>query len=154
MSKITEKRDNYQVFMPVTSRWLDNDAYGHLNNMVYYGYFDSAINSYLIQQGGLDIQHSDAIGYVVSSGCDYYSPLAFPDAIEVGIRVAHLGNSSVRYELAMFRQGEDVPAACGFFVHVFVDRASDKPTPIPNHTRDVLQALMSDHSADEANHAE
>ncbi|MGE6272328.1 acyl-CoA thioesterase [Stutzerimonas stutzeri] len=134
-------RRDYKHFRPITTRWHDNDIYGHVNNVVYYGFFDTAVNNYLIQQGGLDIQDGDIVGFVVSSACDYFASIAYPDLIEVGVRVAKLGNSSVQYELAIFREGEQEASAAGRFVHVFVERASNRPTPIPSRLRAALEPL-------------
>lgn len=134
-------RRDYKHFQPITTRWHDNDIYGHVNNVVYYGFFDTAVNNYLIQQGGLDIQDGDIVGFVVSSACDYFASIAYPDLIEVGLRVARLGNSSVQYELAIFREGEQEACAAGRFVHVFVERASNRPTAIPGRLRAALEAL-------------
>ncbi|AWM59499.1 acyl-CoA thioesterase [Pseudomonas songnenensis] len=134
-------RRDYQHFQPITTRWHDNDIYGHVNNVVYYGFFDTAVNNYLIRHGGLDIQSGEIVGFVVSSACDYFASIAYPDVIEVGLRVAKLGNSSVQYELAIFREGEQEASAAGRFVHVFVDRASNRPTAIPPRLRAALEAL-------------
>ena len=134
-------RRDYKHFQPITTRWHDNDIYGHVNNVVYYGFFDTAVNNYLIRQGGLDIQDGDIVGFVVSSACDYFASIAYPDLIEVGLRVAKLGNSSVQYELAIFRGGEQEASAAGRFVHVFVERASNRPTAIPPRLRAALEAL-------------
>jgi len=134
-------RHDYRRFQPITTRWHDNDIYGHVNNVVYYGFFDTAVNNYLIQQGGLDIQGGEIVGFVVSSACDYFASIAYPDVIEVGLRVARLGNSSVQYELAIFREGEQEACAAGRFVHVFVERASNRPTAIPGRLRAALEAL-------------
>ncbi|MCY1443218.1 acyl-CoA thioester hydrolase, YbgC/YbaW family [compost metagenome] len=113
-----------------------------MNNVVYYGYFDSAVNTYLIEQGGLDIHEGGVVGFVVSSSCDYFASIAFPDRIEVGLRVGKLGSSSVQYELAIFKQGEDEACAAGRFVHVFVDRDSNRPVPIPQSLRAALVELV------------
>ncbi|WP_326429404.1 thioesterase family protein [Stutzerimonas frequens] len=134
-------RRDYKHFQPITTRWHDNDIYGHVNNVVYYGFFDTAVNNYLIQQGGLDIQDGDIVGFVVSSACDYFASIVYPELIEVGLRVAKLGNSSVQYELAIFREGEQEACAAGRFVHVFVERASNRPTAIPPRLRAALEAL-------------
>lgn len=134
-------RRDYKHFQPITTRWHDNDIYGHVNNVVYYGFFDTAVNNYLIRQGGLDIQDGDIVGFVVSSACDYFASIAYPDLIEVGLRVARLGNSSVQYELAIFREGEQEACAAGRFVHVFVERTSNRPTAIPGRLRAALEAL-------------
>lgn len=134
-------RADYRHFQPITTRWHDNDIYGHVNNVVYYSYFDSAVNAYLIERGGLDIHEGEVVGFVVSSSCDYFASIAFPDALEVGMRVGKLGNSSVQYELAIFKVGEEQACAAGRFVHVFVDRASNRPTPIPDGLRTALEVL-------------
>lgn len=123
---------------------MDNDVYGHVNNVVYYSYFDTVINQYLIAAGGLDIHHGPVIGLCVESHCHYEQALSFPEAIEAGLRVARLGNSSVRYELGLFRQGALAPAANGWFVHVFVDRQTRRPTPIPASVRAALTRLVVD----------
>ena len=120
---------------------MDNDVYGHVNNVVYYSYFDTVINEYLIREGGLDIHGGRVVGYCVESQCRYLAPLAFPEIIDAGLRVAHLGTSSVRYEIALFRAGDEAPAATGYFVHVFVGRDDVKPTAIPAGIRACLEAL-------------
>lgn len=135
-------RADYRHFQPITTRWHDNDIYGHVNNVVYYSYFDSAVNAYLIERGGLDIHDGGVVGFVVSSSCDYFASIAFPDALEVGLRVRKVGNSSVQYELAIFKRGEDEACAAGRFVHVFVDRTSNRPTAIPGGLRRALDALQ------------
>ncbi|WP_287028727.1 acyl-CoA thioesterase [Pseudomonas sp. UBA6310] len=135
-------RADYRHFQPVTTRWHDNDLYGHVNNVVYYSYFDSAVNTFLIERGGLDIHAGQVVGFVVSSSCDYFASIAFPERIEVGLRVARLGNSSVQYELAVFKGGEDEACAAGRFVHVFVDRQSNRPVPIPDSLRAALEGLL------------
>ena len=142
MSQPQHLRGEYRHFQPITTRWHDNDVYGHVNNVVYYGYFDSAVNAYLIEQGGLDIHDGTVVGFVVSSSCDYFASIAFPDRIEVGLRVGKLGNSSVQYELAIFKQGEDEACAAGRFVHVFVDRESNRPVAIPEPLRAALAELL------------
>ena len=128
----------------ITTRWMDNDAYGHVNNVVYYSYFDTVVNSYLIEQGALDIATSPVVGFVVETGCRYFAPLAYPDPVSVGLRVAHLGRSSVRYEIALFGEGSATAAAQGHFVHVYVDRATRKPTDVPKALRDALESLLGD----------
>lgn len=135
------QRDDYRVFYPITTRWSDNDIYGHVNNVVYYAYFDSVANRFLIDEGGLDIDDGSIVGYVVNSGCDYLSPVAYPDALEGGLRVDRLGNSSVQYGIGIFKAGEDSPSACGHFVHVFVDRATNQPVPIPRAIRTALEGI-------------
>ncbi|MCJ0972183.1 acyl-CoA thioesterase [Pseudomonas sp. PS1] len=137
------RRADYRHFQPITTRWHDNDLYGHVNNVVYYSYFDSAVNAYLIERGGLDIHNGEVVGFVVSSSCDYFASIAFPDQIEVGLRVGRLGNSSVQYELAIFKRGDDEASAAGRIVHVFVERATNRPTPIPGRLRAALEGLAS-----------
>ncbi len=124
------------------TRWADNDIYGHVNNVTYYSYFDTAVNRYLIEQGALDIHGGVVIGLVAETGCQFFAPAAFPDVLEIGLRVAHLGRSSVRYELGVFRQQEAAACAQGFFVHVYVDRASRRPTELPGKLRQVLETLL------------
>lgn len=140
--KKIETRDNYYKFNSITTRWSDNDVYGHVNNVVYYSYFDTAANNYLINDGGLDIETSPVIGFVVNSGCNYNSSIAYPDNIESGLRVDRLGNSSVQYGVAIFKEGEDHAAADGHFVHVFVDRKTNKPVAIPDNMRAALEAIL------------
>ncbi len=135
------QRNDYGYFVPLTTRWHDNDIYGHVNNVVYYSYFDTTTNSFLIHEGGLDIHMSDVIGVVVSSHCDFFSPIAYPDELEGGLRVGKLGNSSVTYELAIFKRGESSAVAAGSFTHVFVERETQRPRPIPDRIRGALQKL-------------
>lgn len=135
-------RADFRHFQSITTRWHDNDLYGHVNNVVYYSFFDSAVNRYLIEQGGLDIHNGEVVGFVVSSSCDYFASVAFPERIDVGLRVGKLGNSSVQYELAIFKEGDDEACAAGRFVHVFVDRASNRPAPIPERLRAALAELV------------
>lgn len=137
------KRSEYSQFHRLTTRWADNDAYGHLNNVVYYEFFDSAVNALLIKAGVLDIATSPVIGLVVETHCNYFASLAYPQTIEAGVRVAHLGTSSVRYEIAIFAEGADSAAAQGHFVHVYVDRAAQKPAPLPEKMRVFLETLQS-----------
>ena len=135
-------RDEYKVFYPITPRWSDNDIYGHVNNVTYYSYFDTAANRYLIEEGGLDISDGSIVGYVVNSGCEYHAPITYPETIEAGVRVDRLGNSSVQYGIAIFREGEDRAAAHGHFVHVFVDREADRSVAIPVGLRAALERLL------------
>ncbi len=135
-------RSDYRHFQPITTRWMDNDVYGHVNNVVYYSWFDTAVNQFLVEKGVLDIEHSEVIGLVIETQCNYFAPVAFPDRITVGIRVARLGNSSVRYEVGIFREEEDAAAAQGHFVHVYVDRASRRPAALPDALRTVLQTIV------------
>jgi acyl-CoA thioester hydrolase len=135
-------RDGYRVFYPIGTRWADNDIYGHVNNVTYYSYFDTAANRYLIEEGGLDPQDGRIVGYVVNSGCHYHAPIAHPDELEAGLRVDRLGTSSVQYGIAIFRRGEERAAAHGHFVHVFVERAEDRAVPIPERLRQALERLL------------
>ena len=136
-----EPRDAYRHFSTFSTRWMDNDAYGHLNNVVYYSLFDSVVNAYLIGAGALDIQHGEVIGLVVESHCDYFAPIEFPHKVDAGLRVAHTGSSSVRYEIGVFAQGQPLTAARGHFVHVYVDRATRRPAAIPLNLSQALQGL-------------
>ena len=136
-----DQREDYRHFMTITSRWMDNDVYGHINNVQYYSYFDTAVNRFLIDQAALDIHHGEVIGLVVETHCNFFSSAAFPADIEVGIRVAHLGRSSVRYEVGLFIDGRDQAIAQGHFVHVYVDRDSEKPVDMPDNLRAVLSTL-------------
>ena len=136
------QRADYLHFQPIITRWHDNDVYGHVNNVTYYSFFDTAVNTYLIEQGGLDIHGGEVVGFVVSSACDYFASIAFPERIEIGLRVGKLGNSSVQYELAVFKAGEQEACAAGRFVHVFVDRTSNQPVPIPGMLREAMQRLV------------
>lgn len=135
------RRADYRHFLPITTRWMDNDVYGHVNNVVYYSYFDTVVNRYLIESGALDIAASPVIGLVVETGCRYAKPIAFPEAVTAGLRVARLGSSSVRYEIGLFREGDDGAAAEGHFIHVYVDRATRRPTPLPEGLRSALLPL-------------
>ncbi|MCU1263865.1 MAG: thioesterase superfamily protein [Acidobacteria bacterium] len=135
-------RAEYPHFLTLSTRWMDNDVYGHVNNALYYAFFDTAINQYLIAEGGLDITQGRVIGFAAESHCQYLQALAFPEVIEVGLRVGNLGNSSVRYELSIFKDGETFAAAMGYFVHVFVDRETRRPVPIPHSIREALQRLL------------
>jgi acyl-CoA thioester hydrolase len=134
-------RGDFPHIHRITTRWDDNDVYGHVNNVRYFAFFDTAINEWLVRAGGLDIHAGDVIGLCAESHCEYSAPLAFPDDVEVGLRAGHVGSSSVRYELAVFRAGVDEPAATGWFVHVFVDRATRRPVPFPQDLRAALEAI-------------
>ena len=140
---VPASRDAYRRFVPLTTRWMDNDVYGHINNVVYYSWFDTAVNRYLVEAGVLDVQRSPVIGLVVETHCNYFAPLAFPQTIEAGLRVAHIGGSSVRYEVGLFAQGEPQSAAHGHFVHVYVDRSTRRPVPLPQNLLRALQALTA-----------
>lgn len=135
------RRAEYKHFMPLQTRWMDNDVYGHVNNVVYYSYFDTLINRYLIDPGGFDLHKSPIIGFAVESACRFHKGLAYPDTIDGGLRVGKLGRSSVRYEIGLFAWGEDVARAEGHFVHVFVDRATQRPAPIADQIRVALQRI-------------
>ena len=135
-------RADYPYFQRISTRWKDNDVYGHVNNVEYYSYFDTVINTLLIRQGGLDIHAGDVIGVCAESHCRFTAALAFPDAVDAGLRVAQLGKSSVRYEIGLFREDADELAAEGWFVHVFVDRATRRPTPLPGPMREALERLL------------
>ncbi|MEO5735985.1 MAG: thioesterase family protein [Variovorax sp.] len=138
---VPEHRSHYRVFRTIATRWADNDMYGHVNNVVYYGWFDTAVNGLLIERGALDIHRGDTIGFVVETQCNYFAPLAFPQTVEAGIRVAEAGRSSVRYEIGLFAQGAETAAAQGHFVHVYVDRVSQRPVPLPAPLAEVVQSL-------------
>ena len=142
MQKPQIQRSEFGHFLSLPTRWMDNDVYGHVNNALYYGFFDTAINQYMIAEGGLDIHTGAVIAFTVESQCQYLQPIAFPDVIEVGLRVGKLGNSSVRYELAIFKQGEGLAAAAGYFVHVFVSRETQRPVPMPETIRAALERLI------------
>ncbi len=133
-------RGDFSLFYPVVTRWMDNDIYGHVNNVTYYSWFDSVANRYLIEAGGLDIHEGSTIAYVVNSSCNYFAPVAYPQYIDIGLRVEHLGRSSVRYGFGVFVRDEAMAAAAGQFVHVFVDRRSSQSVEIP---APVAQALKN-----------
>lgn len=136
-----EPRSAYRIFRSIGTRWMDNDAYGHVNNVVYYSWFDTVVNAHLIEQGALDIHHGETIGLVVETQCNYFSAIEFPQQVEAGLRVAHMGRSSVRYEVGLFAQGEPLTAARGHFIHVYVDRATRRPAALPGKLKSVLEAL-------------
>jgi len=136
-------RADYRHFQRIATRWMDNDVYGHVNNVVYYSYFDTVVNQYLIEHGVLDIERSPVIGLVVETHCEYCAPITFPDVVTAGLRVAKLGNSSVRYEIGVFRNDEDTAAAHGHFVHVYVDRASRRPAALPAPMRAALVRIAT-----------
>ena len=143
MTKIEPlRRADFPHHLPIDTRWSDNDAYGHLNNVVFYSYFDTVVNQYLITRGMLDIDTSLVIGLVVETGCNYFSSAAFPEKLEAGLRVARLGNSSVHYEIALFREGIDAAIAQGHFVHVYVGRETRRPVRLPTALREVLSKLQ------------
>lgn len=144
MSDDLPKRGEYRHFADITTRWMDNDVYGHVNNVTYYSYFDTAANRYLIEHGGLDIHTGPVIGMVVESQCRYHAPVAFPEPLEAGLRVDRLGNRSVTYGIAIFRTGSEQAIADGHFVHVFVDRESQRPVEIPEDIRSALETIRVD----------
>jgi acyl-CoA thioester hydrolase len=134
-------RSDYAHWTTVSTRWMDNDIYGHVNNVVYYAYFDTAVNRFAIEKGGLDIRASAAIGVVVESGCRYHAPLAFPNEIDAGLRVDRIGRSSIRYAVGLFQPGQLEASADGHFVHVMVDRATRRPTDIPKALRNAATGI-------------
>ncbi len=136
-------RADFRHFLTVPTRWMDNDAYGHVNNVTYYSYFDTAVNEHLIRVGGLDPLASPAIGLVVETSCRFHRALSFPEVIDAGLRVARLGTTSVSYVIGLFRPGEDEPAASGHFVHVWVDRGSRQPVNVPREIREALAPLLA-----------
>lgn len=135
------KRGQFKWFTTITTRWMDNDAYGHVNNVQYYSFFDTAVNLHLIRHGGLDIKTSTTIGLVVETKCQFFQSLEYPEQVDAGIRVSRIGTSSVTYEIGLFKEGNDDPAAFGHFVHVYVDRASQKPVPIPEQARASMEQI-------------
>lgn len=135
------KRSDFRHFHAITTRWMDNDAYGHVNNVVYYSWFDTVVNEFLITNRVLDIEHSPVIGLVIETQCNYFASVAFPERVTAGLCVTKLGNSSVRYEVGIFREDEETASAQGHFVHVYVDRASRKPSAIPEKMRALLQTI-------------
>ncbi len=138
-----EPRGAFRYFLPLTTRWMDNDVYGHVNNVIYYSYFDTVVNQYLIEQGGLDFAAGSVIGLCVESHCQYLEPIAFPDPLEAGLRTGPIGRSSVRYEIGIFKREAPTAAAQGYFVHVFVDRATRRPVELPSALRAALDRLRN-----------
>ena len=139
-----DPRTAYRHFREITTRWSDNDLYGHINNAVYYSYFDTAVNRYLLDQGVLALDDGPVIGLVVETHCNFFSETAYPDAIHVGLRVAHLGSSSVRYEIGIFRNDDAMASAQGHFIHVYVDRERRRPVALPDDLRAALKSLLAD----------
>ncbi|HWZ70500.1 MAG TPA: thioesterase family protein [Casimicrobiaceae bacterium] len=135
-------RSDYRHFLAIPTRWMDNDTYGHVNNVAYYSYFDTVVNEHLIREGGLDIRAGPAVGLVVETRCLFHRPLSFPQIIDAGLRVTKLGNSSVTYDIGLFERGADAPAASGYFVHVWVERSTRRPTPMPAAVRAALGPLL------------
>jgi acyl-CoA thioester hydrolase len=138
-----DRRADYRHFQAIPTRWIDNDVYGHVNNVVYYQYFDTVVNQYLIEQGALEIEKSAVIGLVVETHCNYFASITFPDLVHAGLRVARLGSTSVRYEIGLFRNEDAEAAAQGHFVHVYVDRATRRPANLPEALRQVLAGLVA-----------
>jgi acyl-CoA thioester hydrolase len=138
-----DERADYRHFQTIPTRWIDNDVYGHVNNVVYYQYFDTVVNQYLIEQGALDIEKSAVIGLVVETHCNYFASITFPDVVHAGLRVARLGSTSVRYEIGLFRNEDVEAAAQGHFVHVYVDRATRRPATLPEALRQALAGLVA-----------
>ncbi len=143
MRPVPSTRDSYRHFRTIQTRWMDNDVYGHMNNVVHYSLFDTAVNGWLIENGLLDIHRGEQVGLVVETGCRYFDEMAFPDIVTAGIRVARLGTSSVRYEVGLFRNDEARASAEGFFVHVYVDRDTRRPKPLDDILRSALEAIVS-----------
>ena len=138
-----EVRANYPHILQVPTRWMDNDVYGHVNNVTYYSYFDTAVNEFLMRFTGLDYRSKDPVGMVVETGCRFHSEIAFPDVLDVGVRVRKLGNSSVTYEIGIFKQGLEAVSATGHFVHVYVRQGEMKPVSIPDHVRSELEKILA-----------
>ena len=138
-----QPRAQYRHFLPIQTRWSDNDVYGHVNNVVYYSWFDTVVNEYLIASGALDIAASKVVGLVVATHCNYFSELSFPQRVEAGLRAAHIGTSSVRYEVALFAEGHSLASAQGHFIHVYVDRASRRPVALPPLLRAAVERIKT-----------
>lgn len=138
----SERRENYRHFLEIPTRWRDNDVYQHVNNVVYYEFFDTVINQYLITHGGLDYTDGEIVGFAVETHCQFLKPIQFPEIITAGLRIGRLGNSSVRYEVGIFKQVEADPAAVGYFVHVFVDPTTNQPTPISGQLRQAMEKIL------------
>ena len=134
-------RDYYRHFLTIPTRWMDNDVYGHVNNVVYYSFFDTVVNKFLIEESQLDYSEGKVVGLVVETKCQYFAPIAFPDVVVAGIKVVHIGTSSVRYEIGLFKNDEEKPAAEGHFVHVYVTRSTNKPTPLSSEMRSILEKI-------------
>jgi acyl-CoA thioester hydrolase len=137
-----ETREHFRHFRPLSTRWNDNDVYGHVNNVVYYSFFDTAVNQYLIEEGLLEVDRSETIGVVAETMCRFHRSVSFPTPVEAGLRVTRIGSSSVRYAIGIFQPGDPVALADGHFVHVYVDRASRRPSPLPTRIRAALELLL------------
>lgn len=146
MPQPAQLRSQYRYFQPITTRWMDNDAYGHVNNVIYYSWFDTIVNQFLIQNGALDMREGNPIGLVVETRCTYLDSVAFPDAVTAGLAVGRLGNSSVRYEIGIFKNAEETASAQGHFVHAYVDRETRRPLPLPESLRTLLTTLLIDNA--------
>ena len=145
-----ETRKNYKYFYPIQTRWNDNDIYGHVNNVVYYAYFDTAVNMFMVDNAGFNPHDATAIGICPETHCNYHKPVAYPDKLEVGLRIGHLGNSSVQYEIAVFIAGDEKAAATGYFVHVFVDRETREPVAIPALIRSAMETILANTQSSKA----
>jgi acyl-CoA thioester hydrolase len=141
-AKVRDQRADYRYFLAIPTRWMDNDVYGHVNNVTYYSYFDTVVNEHLVRAGGLDFHRAPAIGLVVETSCRFHRPLSFPQTVDAGLRVAKLGTTSVTYDIGLFGAEDETPAATGRFVHVWVERATQKPTPVPERIRAALSPLV------------
>lgn len=138
-----ETRGSYRWWMSIQTRWMDMDAYGHVNNVEYYSFFDSAVNKHLQDEAGLDPRTTQIIGLVIETKCVFKKSFVYPEVVEAGIRVARIGSSSVTYEIGLFREGDDEPAATGHFVHVYVDRPTQRPVPIPDGFRAAMEKIRA-----------
>ena len=138
---LPHSRDHYRHFQNIPTRWMDNDVYGHVNNVVYYSYFDTVVNNFLIDQGQLDYEKGKTVGWVVETKCEYFAPVAFPDVVSAGLKVQRLGTSSVTYEVGLFRNADETAAAQGHFVHVYVDREANTPQPLSEGMKEVLASI-------------
>jgi acyl-CoA thioester hydrolase len=147
---LPSQRGEFRVLRAITTRWMDNDQYGHVNNVVYYSYFDTAVNGYLIEASGCDVRELPAIGIVAETSCKFLSELSFPDTVYAGLALEKLGNSSVVYRIALFRNQETAPAAIGRFVHVYVDSGTRRPVPIPTQVRAALETLQQGYAGFDA----
>jgi len=140
--KVGQSKKDFVFYFPITTRWMDNDMFGHVNNVNYYSYFDTIINQFLIEQGGFEPQISLQIGFIVESSCCYYSPVSYPEKLVGGLRIAKIGNSSVNYEVGIFKEHQDTASAVGCLTHVFVDRDTHQPTPIKGKMRKAMLSAM------------
>jgi acyl-CoA thioester hydrolase len=150
MAASVETRADYGHFLKIPTRWRDNDVYQHVNNVVYYSFFDTVINEYLIREGGLDFEAGSVVGLAIETQCSFHKPIQFPQAVDAGLRVGKLGNSSVRYEVGLFIEDDEDCAASGYFVHVFVQRSGNRPTPIPPKLRACMERLLTDNLGENA----